>query len=48
MPAASPRPVAWNRYLKPFGVSIRADMAYDLMANEIVPLPTDIGQEQPA
>jgi ABC-type uncharacterized transport system involved in gliding motility auxiliary subunit/ABC-type transport system involved in multi-copper enzyme maturation permease subunit len=44
MPAASPRPVAWNRFLKPFGITIRTDMAYDLMANEIVPLPTDIGQ----
>jgi ABC-type uncharacterized transport system involved in gliding motility auxiliary subunit len=44
MPAASPRPVAWNRFLKPFGVTIRPDMAYDLMANEIVPLPSDMGQ----
>jgi len=44
MPAASPRPVVWNRFLKPFGITIRTDMAYDLMANEIVPLPTDIGQ----
>ena len=44
MPAASPRPVAWNRFLKPFGVAIRPDMAYDLMANEIVPLPSDAGQ----
>jgi len=44
MPAASPRPVVWNRFLKPFGVTIRPDMAYDLMANEIVPLPSDMGQ----
>jgi ABC-type uncharacterized transport system involved in gliding motility auxiliary subunit/ABC-type transport system involved in multi-copper enzyme maturation permease subunit len=44
MPAAGPRAVAWNRYLKPFGLEIRSDMAYDLMANEIVPLPSDIGQ----
>jgi ABC-type uncharacterized transport system involved in gliding motility auxiliary subunit/ABC-type transport system involved in multi-copper enzyme maturation permease subunit len=44
MPVANPRPVAWNRFLKPFGITIRTDMAYDLMANEIVPLPTDIGQ----
>lgn len=44
LPVASPRPVAWNAVLKPFGVSIRSDLAYDLMANEIVPLPTDFGQ----
>jgi ABC-type uncharacterized transport system involved in gliding motility auxiliary subunit/ABC-type transport system involved in multi-copper enzyme maturation permease subunit len=44
MPVASPRPVTWNRFLKPFGVTIRTDMAYDLMANEIVPLPSDFGQ----
>ncbi|HZM28415.1 MAG TPA: Gldg family protein, partial [Gemmatimonadales bacterium] len=44
MPAAGPRAVAWNRYLKPFGLEIRSNMAYDLMANEIVPLPSDIGQ----
>jgi ABC-type uncharacterized transport system involved in gliding motility auxiliary subunit len=44
MLVASQRSVVWNRFLKPFGVTIRSDMAYDLMANEIVPVPTDIGQ----
>lgn len=41
---ARPRPVAWNALLKPFGVEIRSDMAYDLMANEVIPLPTDFGR----
>ncbi len=44
MPFATPRAVAWNDLLKPYGVSIRSDLAYDLMANEIVPLPTNFGQ----
>jgi ABC-type uncharacterized transport system involved in gliding motility auxiliary subunit len=43
-PMAQPRPVAWNALLKPFGVSIRSDMAYDLLANEVIPLPTDFGR----
>ncbi len=37
LPLASPRPVAWNEVLKPFGVSVRSDMVYDLLANEVVP-----------
>ncbi len=43
-PTAQPRPVAWNALLKPFGVSIRSDMTYDLLANEVIPLPTDFGR----
>ncbi|HYC31402.1 MAG TPA: GldG family protein, partial [Gemmatimonadales bacterium] len=43
-PMAEPRPVAWNALLKPYGVSIRTDMAYDLLANEVIPLPTDFGR----
>ncbi len=43
-PTAQPRPVAWNAILKPYGVSIRSDMAYDLLANEVIPLPTDFGR----
>jgi ABC-type uncharacterized transport system involved in gliding motility auxiliary subunit len=43
-PTAQPHPVAWNSLLKPFGVSIRPDMAYDLLANEVIPLPTDFGR----
>lgn len=44
MPIAMPKPSAWNKVLEPLGVSIRSDMAYDLLANEIVPVPTDAGQ----
>ena len=43
-PTAQPRPVAFNPLLKPFGVQIRADMAYDLLANEVIPLPSDFGR----
>ncbi len=43
-PTAEPRPVAWNALLRPYGVSIRSDMAYDLLANEVIPLPTDFGR----
>ena len=43
-PMAEPRPVVWNAVLKPFGVAIRSDMAYDLLANEVIPLPTDFGR----
>jgi ABC-type uncharacterized transport system involved in gliding motility auxiliary subunit len=44
MPTALPRPVAYNPVLKPFGVQIRSDMAYDLLANEVIPLPSDFGR----
>jgi ABC-2 type transport system permease protein len=43
-PTAQPRPVAWNALLRPFGISIRSDMAYDLLANEVIPLPTEFGR----
>ncbi len=43
-PTAEPKPVAWNALLQPYGVSIRSDMAYDLLANEVIPLPTDFGR----
>jgi gliding motility-associatede transport system auxiliary component len=43
-PTAQPRPVAWNELLQPYGVQIRTDMAYDLLANEVIPLPTDFGR----
>ncbi len=43
-PTAQPRPVAWNALLRPLGVTIRSDMAYDLLANEVIPLPTDFGR----
>jgi ABC-type uncharacterized transport system involved in gliding motility auxiliary subunit len=41
---AVPRPVAWNAVLKDYGVSIRPDMVYDLLANESVALPTQYGR----
>jgi ABC-type uncharacterized transport system involved in gliding motility auxiliary subunit len=44
MPTALPHPVVYNAALKPFGVQIRSDMAYDLLANEVIPLPSDFGR----
>ena len=44
MPLAMPKPVAWNASLERFGVSIRSDMVYDLLANEIVPVPSQVGR----
>ncbi len=43
-PTAQPRTVGWNSLLRTFGVSVRSDMAYDLLANEVIPLPTDFGR----
>lgn len=43
---AMARPVAWNRLLTRFGVSIRGDMVYDLAANERVQLPASQGPFQ--
>ncbi len=43
-PFASPSPVGWNRLLEPYGVSIRPDMAYDLMSNERVAVPASFGR----
>ncbi len=37
-PMASPHPVGWNAVLKPFGVTVRSDLVYDLMANEVIPV----------
>ena len=41
---ATPRPVAWNAVLEPFGVAVRSDLVFDLMANESVSLPTQFGR----
>jgi ABC-type uncharacterized transport system involved in gliding motility auxiliary subunit len=41
---AMPRPVAWNALLAPYGVAIRSDMVYDLLASESVSLPTQFGR----
>ena len=44
MPMAQPQPLPWNRLLEHFGVSVRGDMAYDLVANEAIPVPSDFGR----
>jgi len=41
---AAARPVAWNRVLEPYGVSVRADLAYDLASNERVGMPVQGGR----
>jgi ABC-type uncharacterized transport system involved in gliding motility auxiliary subunit len=38
LPMASPHPIGWNAVLKQFGVTVRSDMVYDLMANEVIPV----------
>ena len=43
-PLATPRPVPWNPLLERFGISVRSDMVYDLVANEAIPLPSPVGQ----
>src|SRR5207253_9069770 len=35
-PFAFSRPVGWNDVLKPYGISIRSDMAYDLDRKSVV------------
>ena len=44
MPMAMPKAVAWNKVLDRFGVNVRSDLVYDLMANEIVPVPSQMGR----
>jgi ABC-type uncharacterized transport system involved in gliding motility auxiliary subunit/ABC-type transport system involved in multi-copper enzyme maturation permease subunit len=41
---AMPRPVVWNDLLQPYGVRIRSDLVYDLLANESVSMPTQFGR----
>ncbi|HET7600718.1 MAG TPA: Gldg family protein, partial [Gemmatimonadales bacterium] len=43
-PIARPHPLSWNPLLEHFGISVRGDMAYDLLANEAIPLPSDFGR----
>jgi ABC-type uncharacterized transport system involved in gliding motility auxiliary subunit/ABC-type transport system involved in multi-copper enzyme maturation permease subunit len=43
-PLASARPIPWNDLLRPYGVSLRSDMAYDLASNAQVTMPTQFGQ----
>jgi ABC-type uncharacterized transport system involved in gliding motility auxiliary subunit len=42
-PMAMPREFAWNAILKPFGVSVKTDMVYDLASADVVPVPTSFG-----
>jgi ABC-type uncharacterized transport system involved in gliding motility auxiliary subunit/ABC-type transport system involved in multi-copper enzyme maturation permease subunit len=44
MPMARPRALPWNALLQRFGVSVRGDLAYDLLANEAIPVPSDFGR----
>jgi ABC-type uncharacterized transport system involved in gliding motility auxiliary subunit/ABC-type transport system involved in multi-copper enzyme maturation permease subunit len=44
MPMARPRALPWNALLRKFGVSVREDLAYDLLANEAIPVPSDFGR----
>jgi ABC-type uncharacterized transport system involved in gliding motility auxiliary subunit len=41
---AIPRTVAWNELLKPYGVTVRSDMVYDLISNERVAMPAQFGR----
>jgi len=43
-PFAFSRLVGWNELLKPYGVSIASDMAYDLASNERVGIPAQFGR----
>lgn len=41
---ATARPVAWNDLLKPYGISVRPDMVYDLLSSERVAMPAQFGR----
>lgn len=43
-PLASARAVPWNDLLRPYGVSVRSDIVYDLASNAQVTMPTQFGQ----
>ncbi len=43
-PLATPRRVGWNTVLEPYGLSVRSDLAYDLVANQIITMPTEAGR----
>jgi ABC-type uncharacterized transport system involved in gliding motility auxiliary subunit len=45
-PLATAHAVPWNTLLRPYGVAVRQDMAYDLASNERVAMPTQFGQVQ--
>jgi ABC-type uncharacterized transport system involved in gliding motility auxiliary subunit len=43
-PFAASRPIGYNSVLKPFGVQIKQDMVYDLKANQVIAVPTNLGR----
>jgi ABC-type uncharacterized transport system involved in gliding motility auxiliary subunit len=43
-PLARPRELPWNDLLRHFGVSVRSDLTYDLVANEAIPVPSPFGR----
>jgi len=43
-PLAIARSIPWNDLLRPYGVSMRSDMVYDLASNAQVTMPTQFGQ----
>lgn len=44
-PKAVGEPSLWNLVLKPYGVQVRPDLAYDLGANALVPVPGPRGNQ---
>jgi ABC-type uncharacterized transport system involved in gliding motility auxiliary subunit/ABC-type transport system involved in multi-copper enzyme maturation permease subunit len=44
-PQVSGREPVWNELLAPFRVKVRADLVYDLAANQIVPMPGEGGAQ---
>ncbi|MGH7620475.1 MAG: GldG family protein, partial [Gemmatimonadaceae bacterium] len=42
-PTALPRDLGWNQILKPFGVSVKPDLVYDLASSDVVPVGTSFG-----
>lgn len=44
VPMATPHAVGWNPMLARFGVTIPSNLVYDLASNEIVPVPSSMGQ----
>src|SRR5262249_42728089 len=46
-PRSKAREPVWNQLLKPFGVKVRPDLAYDLSSNQVVPVPGGQGVYQP-
>jgi ABC-type uncharacterized transport system involved in gliding motility auxiliary subunit len=46
LPFLQPHDMKWNEVLRPFGVSVRSDVVYDLAANEVVPAQTSMGPFQ--